>query len=322
MGVLLLLSIASSEPYCSDACANPPNVIVAENCKTGVPSTEWDVNGAGDPTIQGFATKISIHRGESISFKVDTDAPQYDIDIYRLGYYGGMGARHIETVRPSATLPQIQPNCSREEETRLVDCGNWAISASWQSPEDAVTGLYIARLTRPEPARTWRQDDSQAGPGAWIPGSSAAEAHRNDVDETIAPALRAHSNHAYAARGRGRLRNPLRRPRASLVYFVLRDDEANADLLFQTSDTTWNAYNSYGGTSMYGGMGTAWDAVPPLRRSYKASYNRPLVTRSTRAINAPLGAEYPLLRWLEEVRPPSPRLGPSPWHLALTPRLC
>lgn len=51
---------------------------------------------------------------------------------------------------------------------------------------------------------------------------------------------------------------------------------------------------------MYGALGTAWDSMPPMRRSYKASYNRPLVTRAARAINAPLGAEYPMLRFLEK----------------------
>jgi hypothetical protein len=38
------------------SCTNPANRIVAENCKPGNPSTEWDINGSGDPHIQGFAT--------------------------------------------------------------------------------------------------------------------------------------------------------------------------------------------------------------------------------------------------------------------------
>ena len=282
------------------ACKSPANAIVAENCQNGTASSEWDVNGAGDPTIQGFATRISIQPGEAIAFKVDTDASQYDIDIYRLGYYGGLGARHVARVAPSAALPQRQPSCKRDSATRLVDCGNWAVSGSWHAPAEAVSGLYIARLTRAEPPRTWRHDDSQAAPGAWIPGTKAPAPEPMDVNETINPARRVHSAHAYGAQGRGRLRNALRRPRASLIYFVVRiNDEDGADLLFQTSDTTWNAYNTYGGTSMYGGLGSAWDAPEPMRRSYKASYNRPLVTRSVRAINAPLGAEYPLIRFLE-----------------------
>ena len=39
----------------------------------------------------------------------------------------------------------------------------------------------------------------------------------------------------------------------SHIVFVVRDDASTSDLLFQTSDTTWQAYNTYGGTSTYHG---------------------------------------------------------------------
>ena len=89
-----------------DPCAAPPNEIVAENCKPGNPSTEWDINAAGDPTIQGFATDMSVNLGETVAFKIKTDSPAYRLDIYRLGYYGGMGARQVVTIKPSVPLPQ------------------------------------------------------------------------------------------------------------------------------------------------------------------------------------------------------------------------
>ena len=34
----------------------------------------------------------------------------YRLDIYRMGYYNGDGARQIDTVQPSAALPQSQPD--------------------------------------------------------------------------------------------------------------------------------------------------------------------------------------------------------------------
>ena len=46
-----------------DPCATPANPIVAENCLAGTRPSEWDISGAGDPTIQGFATDISVDRG-------------------------------------------------------------------------------------------------------------------------------------------------------------------------------------------------------------------------------------------------------------------
>jgi hypothetical protein len=88
------------------------NRIVRENLLPGNPATEWDINGAGDPTIQGFATDISVDLGQTIDFKVLTDSSEYRADIYRLGYYGGMGARRVATLRPDpklVQLPQTQP---------------------------------------------------------------------------------------------------------------------------------------------------------------------------------------------------------------------
>src|SRR5687768_4694835 len=220
---------------------DPPitNPIACENSKAGNPASEWDIVGAGDANIQGFASEFSVNRGETVRFKVKTPATGYQLGIYRLGYYGGMGARRITTVRPSVTLPQNQPACLTETSTGLVDCGNWAVSASWTVPTDAVSGVYIAKLLR---------EDGTAG--------------------------------------------------SSHIVFVVRDDNGQSDLLFQTADTTWQAYNSYGGASMYEAPGLSL----PARRAFKVSYNRPFNTRGLGGgpvASWLFNAEYPMIRWLE-----------------------
>ena len=216
-------------------CDPPHNEIVCENSKIGNPPSEWDVSGAGDSSIQGFATDISVDRGEAVHFKVKTASTKYRLDIYRMGYYGGDGARKVATVKPSASLPQSQPACDEEASTGLVDCGSWAVSASWAVPSSAVSGIYFAKLVR--------EDKSSEG---------------------------------------------------SHIIFVVRNDESESAVLFQTSDTTWEAYNRYGGNSLYtGGPATEPD------RAYKVSYNRPLTTRGTTPEDAPFNAEYPMVRWLE-----------------------
>src|SRR6185295_12543761 len=98
--------------------------------------------------IQGFATDISVNRGQTVRFKIKTNSSNYRLDIYRLGYYGGLGARLITTVQPSATLPQTQPACLNQASTGLIDCGNWGESASWAVPSNATSGIYIAKLIR------------------------------------------------------------------------------------------------------------------------------------------------------------------------------
>ena len=178
-------------------------------------------------------------------------------------------------------MPQSQPEGLRDPATHLYDCGNWAVSASWTAPKDAVSGIYFARLVRqdpePEPA-AWRADHSLTPPAA--------------RPEAVA--------HAYGSLGHGRLRIALREPRASHIYFVVRDDAGRSDILFQTADTTWQAYNRYGGHCTYGRLDPEHPRLrggPP--RAYKASYNRPLETRHYRAVNAVFNAEYPFVRFLE-----------------------
>ena len=82
-----------------------------------------------------------------------------------------------------------------------------------------------------------------------------------------------------------------RAPASSHIFFVVRDDDGDSDLLFQTSDTTWQAYNAYGGNSLYTGS--------PAGRAYKVSYNRPFTTRENAPEDFVFNAEYPMVRWLE-----------------------
>src|SRR3984957_17527752 len=144
-GALLYFSLSA---VAFGSCSAPANPIESENCLPGNPDSQWDVSGAGDPTIQGFATDISVNAGQTISFKINTDASAYTIEIYRMGYYAGMGARLITILKPTATLPQVQPSCFSVATTGLVDCGNWAVSGSWQVPANAVSGIYFAHLVR------------------------------------------------------------------------------------------------------------------------------------------------------------------------------
>ena len=280
-GVGLRAQAPPAQPEAADPCAAPANQIVAENCRPGNPREEWDVTAAGDPEIQGFATDISVNLGETVEFKVKTHSPRYRIDIYRTGWYGGDGARLIETIQPSATLPQVQPDCRVHTGMRFVDCGNWRVSASWQVPSDAVSGVYVARLVReddePEP---WQVEFERGFPTQRPPTGP----------------------HAYGANGDGALRDALVEKRASHILFVVRDDAGQSDVLVQTSDPTWVAFNRYGGSSLYG----AWSPVDggggggdDRSRGYMASYNRPNTNRRGNINDQFFNAEYPLVRWLE-----------------------
>ena len=70
--------------------------IIAENALPGTSPDVWDIDGAGSANIQGYAAEISVDHGEQVDFKIDTDADSYKIDIYRLGYYQGLGAQDYD----------------------------------------------------------------------------------------------------------------------------------------------------------------------------------------------------------------------------------
>ncbi|HEX7805143.1 MAG TPA: hypothetical protein VF413_03190, partial [Cellulomonas sp.] len=106
LAVSSLVAVFASPASAADPCAVGSNPIVCENSKTGTDPSVWDITGAGDASIQGFATDISVNVGSTIGFKVDTNAKAYTIDIYRTGWYGGLGARFITSVPVTATLPQ------------------------------------------------------------------------------------------------------------------------------------------------------------------------------------------------------------------------
>jgi hypothetical protein len=209
LGAVLLVVLPAPKAAAAPCDAPVMNEIACENTKTGTPSSEWQISGSGSPSIQGFATDISVNRGSNIGFKVKATSTTYRLDIYRVGYYGGDGARKVAAVNP--TNPNTnQPACQNQASTGLIDCGNWTQTASWAVPSDAVSGIYFAHLV-----------------------AGSAESH---------------------------------------IVFVVRNDASNSDMFFQTSDTTWQAYNDYGGNSLYEGS--------PAGRAYKVSYNRPFDTNA------------------------------------------
>lgn len=237
--------------------ALPLNKIAIENLKHGNPESEWGISGDGTGNIQGFTTDISRNIGQTIDFKIATSSTNYRLDIYRMGYYNGDGARKVATVEQHLTTAQIQPHPVVDMSLGLIDCGNWSVSASWAIPPDAVSGVYFAKLVR---------EDGVSG--------------------------------------------------ESIVPFIVRDDAASSDIVFQTSDTTWQAYNAWGGASLYYGQVPVDPAnmvgyMPPncscgltaIGRASAVSYNRPIIT-NTSPIGGThdfiFGAESSAIQWIEQ----------------------
>jgi hypothetical protein len=230
----------------ADACGPGGNPVACENTLPGTPQSQWDISSGDGATIQGFADPFSVNLGGTINFKIESPATSYKIDIYRMGYYGGDGARLITSLTPNISVSQNQPSCNTNTATGLVDCSNWGVSASWTVPTTLVSGVYFAHI--------YRTDGS------------------NDENQ---------------------------------IPFVVRDDASHSDILFSTDDETWEAYNDWGGYSLYTGDATDTLDRPTnldAGRAEQVSYDRPFSTR----FDTPYGqdfffyAEFPTIEFLEE----------------------
>lgn len=212
-------------------CPTGYNPVACENLQPGTPFADWYAPNAWG-AIQGFTTQESVQPGETVSLKVQSPST-YKVDVYRLGWYQGNGAR-LMSWTPTATYPANNsgnPAACLTKNTGLVDCGNWPTTVTFTVPSDAVSGLYIAGL-----------------------------------DQTD---------------GNGYMPYP----------FVVRNDSSHSAVVVQTSDETWQAYNTYGGQNLYDGSGPAPDG-----RAYEVSYNRPFGSGGANGI---FGSEYSMIAWLE-----------------------
>lgn len=136
------------------------NRTVEENSKPGTIEWQLQFTSFDDPitlastplnrrlrstAIEGYASEMSVLPGGSIDFMVSMDPPgRFLIDVYRMGYYGGTGGRHMARLGSFKAEPQPMPMMTIE---RLRECA-WEMSTTLTVPDDWPSGVYLAKLTR------------------------------------------------------------------------------------------------------------------------------------------------------------------------------
>jgi hypothetical protein len=223
-------------------------LIRAENAR---PGTDFqltrikldDAKGYRASHIEGYCSKQSVMAGESIDFFVSAKpSAKFTLDLFRMGYYGGAGARLMATLGPFDAKLQPDPPIG---DKRLREC-TWESTTNFTIPTDWPSGVYLGRLNT----------------------------------------LPATPEEPYWQ---------------SYVVFIVKDNRA-ADILFQCSDNTWQAYNRWpDGYSLYTdpraahapGVSVSFDR--PYGK-YCQIYEHPLSIGSGEF----LLWEYPLCYWLEK----------------------
>ena len=205
------------------------NPTLLENQLPG--TKDWmpaDLHAALGDDIAGFADQPSVNVGGTIRFSISTKRPGtlYQIKIFRLGWYGGDGARLM--VDLPGQIGQAQgywsrqgfgltncPTCQVDLQTGLLDTG-WKTSYSLKVGSDWVSGEYLVKL----------------------------------VDQF--------GNEGY-------------------IFFVVRDDQRPSDLLIETPVNTYQAYNYWGGKSLYVTRSQGPNTLNGGVSAVKVSFNRPYV---------------------------------------------
>lgn len=114
---------------------------VAENDLPG--STAWRITSAGEPdAIIGYADQVSVTSGGQATLYVSTTSSSFQVQAYRVGWYGGDEAR---LVWQSQTLPgKVQADPGFDSETRRVST-SWDASTTI-STEGWPEGAYLLKL--------------------------------------------------------------------------------------------------------------------------------------------------------------------------------
>ncbi|HME90237.1 MAG TPA: N,N-dimethylformamidase beta subunit family domain-containing protein, partial [Myxococcaceae bacterium] len=212
---------ASVGPLSSD----DPNPIQRENLLPGNPY--WQDGSLASGQLEIYLSTDSQTAGGFVSVKISSDVPaRVSAEIYRLGWYGGAGARLVFSGGPYNV--STQPTCPRTPGTNRVEC-NWGETFFFQVADDWLSGVFLVKAKR-------------------LDGE----------------------------------------PYKRFAPFVVRDRRP-AELMYQPTFNTYQAYNAWGGASLYRGV---------AGRAVEVSYDRPY--EEGEGAGQLFAYDYPFLRFLEK----------------------
>jgi hypothetical protein len=127
--------------------------ISAENAKTGTPG--WQIQPASfNPAfLSAYSGKDSYACGELVYLRVDAaSSPFIGAEVYRMGYYGGIGARKIWSTEGSALggkqpAPVIVQGSVSSQPQNMVDASSWSLNLGIRVDGNYTPGTYLVKIT-------------------------------------------------------------------------------------------------------------------------------------------------------------------------------
>lgn len=201
-----------------------------ENARPG--TRAWRITKAANQNqIEGYALVSTVTQGQKVPIAVSvTGEPRkFSWVVYRLGYYGGTGAREVARGGPLRAVPQAA--CPPNQTTGLIAC-NWTPTLELETDASWVRGVYLVKLVR--------EDNFQR-----------------------------------------------------YVPFFVRDPLPRSEVTVMIPTTTWAAYNTWGGTSLYDDK----FRITGRGRAFQSSFDRPYYRGD--GSGHLLDDEQGLIMWLE-----------------------
>ncbi len=139
----------------SAAPSTAGSLIQRENTKPG--ALDWQLTNVRIPAgavrskdLEGYCSHQSIEAGQKLQIMVSANPPgAFRLEIFRMGYYGGRGARLMGTYGPFKAQTQPDPPIG---DRRLREC-KWEPVTEITIPRDWLSGFYLGRLTVLPPNR-------------------------------------------------------------------------------------------------------------------------------------------------------------------------
>ena len=155
------------------SCVPYGNPVQRENEKLGDPFWVIPAERRAAFSLEGYTSSPSVNRGDRISFLVNAeDDPAYVMQIYRLGWYHGAGARLLLSVQVEG---HHQPSCAATPVISLTQC-HWGhpydlrIPYNESDPTDWASGFYLVKLT-----------GNKTGKQSYIPFVVRDDTRRSDI---------------------------------------------------------------------------------------------------------------------------------------------
>src|SRR5438552_6142608 len=187
VGILLYL-MSVTGLLVSSAHGQASNAIVIENQQPG--TTQWRANFGSTASdaggqIKGYASATSVNKGENITFYVSVNPAQtYTIDVYRMGWYQGLGGRLVQHIGPLNGA--LQPACPTDATTGMIEC-QWASAYTLATQSSWTSGIYLALLTNAQKFQNYIvfavRDDSRVAALLYQQPVTTYQAYNNYPDD-------------------------------------------------------------------------------------------------------------------------------------------